>query len=187
MTSKVGISMQVLSYETKYAAQIADLLNNYLPFEPESAETVEQAGGIRFLCVNELHQVIGYIAGYEIKSFEQAFPFFHDSLADVKDLIEQGPTYYSSHFVVHPHYRKLGLGSKLVEAYMQQLEKQASAVVVVGWVQSDTKKWAAERQFEQRGFTPKVYIHRYFEPYNVYCPNCAGTCYCDAHIMAKLF
>lgn len=34
--------MNIYPYEKKYAVQIAALLNNFLPFEPETAKTVDQ-------------------------------------------------------------------------------------------------------------------------------------------------
>ena len=177
--------MQIIPYEKKYAQKIALLLNTFLPFQIETPQTVDEAGGVRFLCVHE-DDVIGYIAGYPITNYSEDFPYFKEQLTDIKQLVTAGTTYYSSHFVVNPAYRQRGIGTKLVEAYMQAVQKVAKAVVVVGWVQSDTNRWAAQRQFEQQGFMPVVYINRYFEPYDVYCPNCAGTCYCDALIMAKL-
>ena len=174
--------MRIIPYEKKYAEQIAVLLNTFLPFQIETSQTVDEAGGVRFLCVHE-NDVIGYIAGYPITNYNEDFPYFEEQLMNLKLLVTAGTTYYSSHFVVNPAYRQRGIGTKLVEAYMQAVRSVANAVVVVGWVQSDTNRWAAQRQFEQQDFTSVVYITRYFEPYNVYCPSCAGTCYCDAHIM----
>ena len=177
--------MHILPYKTKYAADIASLLNNYLPFEPESAETVQQAGGIRFLCIDENEQVIGYIAGYEIESFHKDFPYFQTELQPLAKLIATGTSFYTSHFVVHPDHRKKGIGTKLVTAYLEALQQITKSIIVVGWVQSDTNQWAAERQFTQQGFESFIYMPRYFEPYEVDCPNCHGMCYCDAHIFVK--
>lgn len=177
--------MQILPYEQTYAAQIATLLNDYLPFEPESAQTVEQAGGIRFLCVTDEGEVVGYIAGYEIQQFNQDFPFFQAELAPLAKRVATGTSFYTSHFVVHPNFRKQGIGGKLVEAYVTAAKQQAQTIVVVGWVQSDTNQWAAERQFTHYGFESFQYMPRYFEPYQVQCPSCNGLCYCDAHIFIK--
>ena len=179
--------MQVIPYHSKYAAQVAELLNTFLPFEIETADTVEQSGGVRFICVNVDDEVIGYIAGHEIKKFADDFPYFQSELKEIESTAQKGVTYYSSHFVVNPTYRQQGLGGRLVLAYMQALSEIARAVVAVGWVQSDTGKWAASRQFEQHGFNQVTYIPRYFEAYQVYCPSCAGTCYCDADIWLKVF
>lgn len=178
--------MHIIPYEKQYAERIAVLLNTFLPFQPEAAQTIDDAGGVRFLCVHD-QNVIGYIAGYPITDYNEDFPFFEEELVAIQQLVDTGTTYYSSHFVVNPAYRQRGIGTKLVEAYLQAVKSVAKAVVVVGWVQSDTKRWAAQKQFEQQGFTSVVYIDRYFEPYDVYCPNCAGTCYCDAHIFTKSF
>lgn len=178
--------MQVTQYEQRYAAQIAALLQQYLPFEEENAQTIDALGGVRFVVVDN-EEVVGFIAGYPIEHYEQQFPYFENRLMKIQQLVAQGVTYYTSHFVVHPAYRGQGLGTKLVRAYMQQVEQLAHAVVVVGWVQSDIDKWVAERQFMNEQLQSVVYIERYFEPYNVYCPNCAGSCYCDAHIVAKTF
>ena len=136
MNVESRVYMQVVLYEEKYAARIADLLNDYLPFEPETAETVEQASGIRFICLDG-ENVIGYVAGYIIEDIHADFPYFEKT------------------------------------------------IIVVGWVQSDTNLWEAERLFTKRGCQQIAYIPRYFEPYNVYCPSCQGTCYCDANILVK--
>lgn len=178
--------MHIVSYEKRYAEKIATLLNTFLPFEEETEQTIDSARGIRFLCVHE-DEVIGYIAGYPITAFEKDFPYYRDQLQKIQTIVSQGVTYYSSHFVVNPKYRKLGIGTKLVDAYLKQVKSEAHAIVVVGWVQSDTNRWAAKKQFIKYGFEPIVYINRYFEPYNVYCPSCKGMCYCDADIYAHLF
>ena len=174
--------MNIVPYEQKYAAQIAALLNDFLPFELETADTVDHAGGIRYLAVNEQDQVVGYIAGYEIIDFHTEFPYFHEDLRPLQQLVASGPSYYTSHFVVHPNERKKGIGTKLVEAYLEAAQQFAKTIITVGWVQSDTNRWAAERQFVAQGFEPFIYMPRYFEPYQVDCPSCNGLCYCDAHI-----
>lgn len=176
--------MHVIPYHSQYAAQIATLLNDHLPFQPEDAQTVDAAGGIRFVALID-EQVVGYIAGYIITDYEEDFPYFKEQLSTLKDIVTSGPSVYASHFVVDPSFRKRGIGSALVEAFMRAAEQQADAIVVVGWVQSDTNKWAAERQFMQYGFESFAYMKRYFEPYSVYCPSCDGLCYCDAHIVVK--
>lgn len=176
--------MQIARYEQQYAAHIAELLNRYMPFQPEDAKTVDEAGGIRYVALID-GEVVGYIAGYVIEQAAEEFPYFDDELTALKQHITQHTTLYASHFVVNPNYRKRGIGSQLVEAFMTEAKSVAETIVVVGWVQSDTNKWAAERQFLAQGFTSYRYIKRYFEPYNVYCPNCDGTCYCDAHIVIQ--
>src|SRR5690606_21683470 len=103
---KAGPPMNIYPYEKKYGVQIAVLLNDFLPFEPETADTVDQAGGIRYIAVNELDEVVGYIAGYEILDFNKEFPYFHEELQSLKGLVESGISYYTSHFVVHPNERK---------------------------------------------------------------------------------
>lgn len=175
--------MNVIRYEQRFAAAIATLLNEHLPFQPESEQTVDAAGGIRYVAIID-EKVVGYIAGYEIEQFEQEFPYFEAELQPLRDRMTN-TTIYTSHFVVDPAYRKRGIGSALVAAYMEEAEALAELLVVVGWVQSDTNTWAAEKQFVQAGFQSYRYIERYFEPYNVYCPSCEGTCYCDAHIVVK--
>lgn len=182
---KAGITMQVIPYEPKYAQQIATLLNEFLPFQPETTDTVDQAGGIRFICIDAQQKVVGYIAGYMIEDARQEFPYFQATLTPLTILLEQKSSLYTSHFVVHPLCRKQGIGTKLVTAYMEAAEQVAEAIVVVGWVKSDTNRWDAERLFTNAGCTPTVYIPRYFEPYQVDCPSCQGLCYCDAHILMK--
>lgn len=184
MNVESRVYMQVVLYEEKYAARIADLLNDYLPFEPETAETVEQASGIRFICLDG-ENVIGYVAGYIIEDIHADFPYFEAPLAELHALITKGSSIYTSHFVVHPGYRKQGIGTKLVRAFMEAAEQVAKTIIVVGWVQSDTNLWEAERLFTKRGCQQIAYIPRYFEPYNVYCPSCQGTCHCDANILVK--
>lgn len=178
--------MQVVSYEPKYAASVAELLNKYLPFELETAETVEQAGGIRFVCITN-EEVIGYVAGYIMENFNEDFPYFHEPLSNLRAIVtnSQSESVYTSHFVVNPAYRKQGIGTKLVSTFMEKAEQVARTIVVVGWVQSDTNTWEAERLFLKHGFHQEVYIERYFEPYEVYCPSCQGMCYCDANILLK--
>lgn len=105
--------MNIYPYEKKYGVQIAVLLNDFLPFEPETADTVDQAGGIRYIAVNELDEVVGYIAGYEILDFNKEFPYFHEELQSLKGLVESGISYYTSHFVVHPNERKKELEQSL--------------------------------------------------------------------------
>ncbi|OBW59443.1 histone acetyltransferase [Solibacillus silvestris] len=177
--------MNIYPYEKKYAVQIAALLNDFLPFEPETDNTVDQAGGIRYVSINEHNEVVGYIAGYEIQDFNKEFPYFHEELQSLKEQVTTGISYYTSHFVVHPNERKKGIGTNLVRAYLEAAQPIAKTIVTVGWVQSDTNRWAAERQFTTQGFEPFVYMPRYFEPYNVDCPSCKGLCYCDAHIFVK--
>ncbi|MER1985169.1 MAG: GNAT family N-acetyltransferase [Solibacillus sp.] len=175
----------ILPYEKKYAAQIATLLNNFLPFEPETVDTVHNAGGLRFLYVNEADEVIGYIAGHKIKDYEANFPYFKRELNALKLLVTKDTTYYTSHFVVHPNARRQGIGTQLVDMYTSAASRIAKTIVTVGWVQSDTNNWAAEHQFKKAGFEPFVYMPRYFEPYSVDCPSCGGLCHCDAHIFIK--
>lgn len=177
--------MKILPYEPKYAAQIAALLNEHLPFEPETAQTVHDAGGLRFIYVNDADEVVGYIAGYKIKNFNEDFPYFKQALNALKLLVTNDTAYYTSHFVVHPKARRQGIGRQLVDMYTQAASRIAKTIVTVGWVQSDTNKWAAEQQFAQAGYTPFIYMPRYFEPYEVACPSCHGLCYCDAHIFVK--
>ena len=178
--------MDIINYEQLYAKQVADLLNNYLPFEEESEQTIDEAGGVQLLAVED-GEVIGYIAGYAMDDVSEEFPYLNEELAPLLTTLNEGKSYYTSHLVVHPKARGKGIGKQLVERYMDEVEKQANAVVVVGWVKSDTKTWDAEKQFMAHGFPHKLYMKRYFEPYNVYCPNCAGTCYCDANIVWKIF
>lgn len=174
--------MQIIPYEQQYAAQIAGLLNRYMPFQPEDAKTVHEAGGIRYIAIID-EQVVGYIAGYEMKDINDDFPYFEVELTSLKDQIRSIKAVYTSHFVVNPNFRMRGIGTLLVKKYVNEAKKIAELIVVVGWVQSDTKKWAAERQFLAQGFTSYRYIHEYFKPYTVYCPNCKGLCHCDAHIV----
>ncbi|MEK4627451.1 MAG: GNAT family N-acetyltransferase [Solibacillus sp.] len=177
--------MQIISYNSNYAEQIATLLNNYLPFEPESAQTVDQADGVRFICVTNTNEVIGYIAGYLIQNFDADFPYYKEELSNLAEYVSEHLCMYSSHFVVHPNYRNKGIGSKLVTAYVEAAQQIAQSIIVVGWVQSDINKWAAKAQFLKHGFTSFKYMPRYFEPYEVHCPSCGGLCYCDAEIFVK--
>lgn len=177
--------MQIVPYETIYAALIAALLNEYLPFEPETAETVEQAEGIRYVCLDDNKQVVGYIAGYHIQEFTKDFPYFETPLLPLHATIANGPSIYTSHFVVHPAYRKQGIGTQLVAAFMEAAQVTSDTIIVVGWVQSDTNIWEAEQLFMKYGFEQAAYIPRYFEPFKVYCPSCQGMCYCDANILVK--
>ena len=131
-------------------------------------------------------EVIGYIAGYAMDDVTIEFPFFHEELELLLTTLKSGISYYTSHLVVHPNARGKGIGKQLVARYMEAVKQKADVVVVVGWVKSDTNKWDAEKQFMSHGFTHKLYIKRYFEPYNVYCPSCQGTCYCDANIVWKI-
>ena len=177
--------MAIIKYERQYAKQVADLLNNYLPFEEENEQTIDNAGGIQLLAVED-EEVIGYIAGYAMEDTNVEFPYFKEELTPLHTALNKGTSYYTSHLVVHPKARGKGIGKQLVARYMEEVEKRADVVVVVGWVKSDTNKWDAEKQFMAHGFTDKLYIKRYFEPYDVYCPNCAGKCYCDANIVWKI-
>ena len=177
--------MNILPYEQKYATQIAKLLNDFLPFEPETATTVHSAGGLRFLCTNDAGEVIGYIAGHPIQDYETDFPYFKQELQALKLLVMKDTTYYTSHFVVHPNARRQGIGTQLVDIYTKAVSRIAKTIVTVGWVQSDTNAWAAEHQFKKAGYEPFIYMPRYFEPYQVDCPSCKGLCYCDAHIFIK--
>ncbi len=176
--------MQFIKFEASYAASVATLLNEYLPFEPETAETVLEAEGVRYICVDG-KDVIGYVAGYLIEDVNNEFPYFKEELKDLRAVIEKCSTMYTSHFVVHPGYRKKGIGSKLVGLYMDEAKRQSEKIVVVGWVQSDLGLWAAERQFMQYPFEQVAYIERYFEPYAVECPSCGGLCTCDANIVIR--
>ena len=45
--------MSITKYERRYAKQVADLLNNYLPFQEENEQTIDEAGGIQFIAVEE--------------------------------------------------------------------------------------------------------------------------------------
>lgn len=177
--------MTILPYEQQYAAQIADLLNQFLPFEPETAETVHNAFGTRFLCLNDKNEVVGYIAGHLLTDFTEDFPYFYTELQPLRAEVTAQPAYYTSHFVVHPEARNQGIGSRLVEHYTEAVSKVAKTIVTVGWVQSDMNTWAAQGQFVRAGYASFLYMPRYFEPYNVHCPSCDGLCYCDAHIFIK--
>ena len=177
--------MSIIKYERRYAKQVADLLNNYLPFQEENEQTIDEAGGVQLLAVED-GEVIGYIAGYAMDDVTIEFPFFHEELELLLTTLKSGISYYTSHLVVHPNARGKGIGKQLVARYMEAVKQKADVVVVVGWVKSDTNKWDAEKQFMSHGFTHKLYIKRYFEPYNVYCPSCQGTCYCDANIVWKI-
>lgn len=176
--------MDIRKFEATYANQVATLLNKHLPFEEETAQTIIQAGGIQLMALID-DAVVGYIAGYEIVQVENEFPYFQGELEPLLNLIQGTKCYYTSHLVVHPDARGNGIGKRLVNSYMDAVKQYANAVVVVGWVKSDTKSWDAEKLFAAHHFTYKQYMKRYFEPYNVYCPNCKGRCVCDAHIFYK--
>ncbi len=177
--------MTIIKFERQYAKQVADLLNNYLPFEEENEQTINEAGGVQLLAVED-GEVIGYIAGYAIKDVGEEFPYFEEELQPLLTVLREKESYYTSHLVVHPKARGKGIGKQLVAGYMEAVVQRADIVVVVGWVKSDTNTWDAEKLFMAHDFTNKLYMKRYFEPYNVYCPNCAGTCYCDANIVWKI-
>jgi len=168
-------------FEQQDAAAIADLLNRYLPFQEENEETVRAADGIRFICEDN-GQIIGYIAGIEVANTYEEMPYFTEQLAALHEKAASCKTVYTTHLVVHPAYRGAGIGRQLVATYMEEVKRQADLLIVVGWVQSDTGIWDAEGLFVKAGLKPFQYIERYFEAYQVYCPNCKGSCYCDAHI-----
>ena len=175
------IEMQVKPYEAQYAESVAKLLNDHLPFQEENAITVEEAGGVRYVYVDG-EEVVGYIAGYELQNSKEEMPYFEDELYELHQVAQKKTTFYTSHLVVHPHYRGAGIGRSLVAAYMEKVEQIADVLIVVGWVKSDTGKWDAEKLFAAFGLESFRYIPQYFKPYEVYCPSCKTLCYCDAHI-----
>ena len=174
-------SMQIKQYESQYAERIAKLLNEHLPFQEENAQTVEQAGGVRYVYIDG-EEVVGYIAGYELQNSKEEMPYFEDELHEIHQAAEKKTTFYTSHLVVHPDYRGAGIGRSLVAAYMEKVAQIADVLIVVGWVKSDTGKWDAEKLFAAFGLESFRYIQQYFKPYEVYCPSCKTLCYCDAHI-----
>ena len=178
--------MQVKLFEARYAQKIATLLNNYLPFEEENENTVLQAGGIQYICVDN-DEVIGYIAGYLIEDARNEFPYFEQELTQLRLVTTEKATFYTSHLVVNPNYRGQGIGRALVEAYDKAAKEQAEAVISVGWVKSDTNSWDAEKLFATFGLSRFIYIDEYFKPYDVYCPSCDGRCVCDADIYYKVY
>lgn len=178
--------MQVKLFEARYAQKIATLLNNYLPFEEENENTVLQAGGIQYICVDG-EEVIGYIAGYLIEDARNELPYFESELTQLRSIITEKTTFYTSHLVVNPDYRGQGIGRALVEAYDNAVKEQADAVISVGWVKSDTNSWDAEKLFANIGLSRFIYIHEYFKPYDVYCPSCDWRCICDADIYYKVY
>lgn len=173
--------MILRKFEQRDAIQIAHLLNRYLPFEEENEDTVKAAHGIRFVCESE-GELVGYIAGIIMNDSYDEMPYYREELAALHEKAACCRTVYTTHLVVHPHFRGAGIGRKLVDAYMAEVKQQAELLIVVGWVQSDTGLWDAEGLFVRAGLKPFMYINHYFEPYKVYCPNCAAICYCDAHI-----
>ncbi|MCH7321492.1 GNAT family N-acetyltransferase [Solibacillus sp. MA9] len=178
--------MQVKLFEARYANSVAILLNKYLPFEEENENTVLQAGGIQYICVaNE--EVVGYIAGHLIEEAHNEFPYFEQELRGLRSLSMDKATFNTSHLVVNPSYRGQGIGRALVEAYNAAVKEQADAMIVVGWVKSDTNRWEAEKLFTKIDLTRFIYLDKYFKPYEVYCPSCAGLCYCDADIYYKAY
>ena len=116
--------MQVKPYESKYAERVAKLLNDHLPFQEENAETVEQAGGVRYVYIDG-EEVVGYIAGYELHNSKEEMPYFEDELHELHQAVEKKTTYYTSHLVVHPDYRGAGIGRSLVAAYMEKVAQIA--------------------------------------------------------------
>ena len=178
--------MFIKELQQKQAIEVAQLLNDFLPFEEESEKTINEAGGIQLVAI-ENEEIIGYIAGVHVEKFEQAFPYDFPQLQTVAEDFEGGKTFYTSHLVVHPKMRGKGIGTKLVKQYMEKVQHEAERLVVVGWVKSDTKMWDAEKQFKAHQFEREIFIPQYFEPYNVYCPNCNGKCICDATILYKKF
>ena len=178
--------MQVKQYESQYAERVAKLLNEHLPFQEENTQTVEQAGGVRYIYVDG-EEVVGYIAGYEPQNLKEEMPYFEDELHEIHEVARKKTTFYTSHLVVHPDYRGSGIGRALVAAYMEKVAQIADALIAVGWVKSDTGKWDAEKLFAAFGLETFCYIPQYFKPYEVYCPSCQTICYCDAHIYYKDF
>ena len=59
--------MDIIKYDRLYAKQVAELLNNYLPFEEENEQTIDEAGGVQLLAVED-GEVIGYIANPKMKN-----------------------------------------------------------------------------------------------------------------------
>ena len=175
------IEMQVKLYEAQYAERVAKLLNEHLPFQEENAQTVQEAGGVRYVYIDG-EEVVGYIAGYELQNSKEEMPYFEDELHEIHQVAEKKTTFYTSHLVVHPDYRGAGIGRSLVAAYMEKVAQIAEVLIAVGWVKSDTGKWDAEKLFASFGLEPFRYIPQYFKPYEVYCPSCNALCYCDAHI-----
>jgi predicted N-acetyltransferase YhbS len=167
--------------EKKDAEQVANLLNNFLPFQPETEQTILSAKGIQLVYEHE-QEIVGYIAGIVLHDSYAEMPYYEALLQPLHETAKKEVTYYTTHLVVHPTMRGQGVGNQLVNTYLKAVKQVATFLIVVGWVQSDVNRWTAEKLFVQAGLTPFVYIPRYFEPYNVYCPNCQGTCYCDAHI-----
>ena len=176
--------MDIRKLEATYASEVATLLNEHLPFEEENEQTILQADGIQLMALVD-DKVVGYIAGYEIKQVKKEFPYFQKELTPLLETLQAPKSYYTSHLVVHPDARGMGIGKALVDAYMDAVKRYANALVVVGWVKSDTNSWDAEKLFAAHHFTHKLYMKQYFEPFDVYCPNCAGRCICDAHIFYK--
>lgn len=177
--------MDIKKLEHTFASEVATLLNEHLPFEEENEQTILQAGGIQLIALVD-DKVVGYIAGYEIQQVTKEFPHFHEELAPLLKTLQTPKSYYTSHLVVHPDARGMGIGKALVNTYMDAVKLCANALVVVGWVKSDTNSWDAEKLFAAHQFPHKLYLKNYFEPYDVYCPNCAGRCICDAHIFYKM-
>ena len=178
---KEGTTLIIRPFDNDDAVQIAHLLNCYLPFEEENEETIKKAEGIRYVCEDK-GQIIGYIAGITLSNSYDEMPYHQLELQALHDKAAHYKTIYTTHLVVHPDYRGAGIGCQLVDAYMTEVKKQAQLLIVVGWVKSDSGRWDAERLFTKVGLKSFCYISRYFEAYNVYCPNCSGVCYCDAHI-----
>lgn len=181
ITAREDLTMFIRKFNAQDAEKIAVLLNEHLPFQEESAQTVLDADGIRYVCEYE-DKIIGYIAGIELNDSREEMPFFERELLTLHEKVRMKKTMYTTYLVVHPAFRGQRIGRQLVEAYMGEVKRMAQLLIVVGWVQSDTNRWDAERLFTSTGLKPYRYIRRYFEPYHVYCPNCNGNCYCDAHI-----
>ena len=143
--------MSIIKYERRYAKQVADLLNNYLPFQEENEQTIDDTGGVQLLAVED-GEVIGYIAGYAMNDVTIEFPYFHVELYPLLTTLKKGVSYYTSHLVVHPKARGKGIGKQLVAQYMEATGQLADVIVVVGWVKSDTNTWDAEKLFLSHDF-----------------------------------